>query len=857
MNSPLGGESNSANGRVEELAVSQGTDAVAGSRQPEIAAQALVVDTEYARRDGLNASRYGTVGRIMKRVVARLIRFHTYRQDQVNRSQNDEIGRLRARLTVVEYTVQQRFLRIEADLLALRGDLDSAVTDFARIAERLGLFENTRRIVARLGPFRTEVRAQRRGLIELRQQLSSLSARLTLGQRELAPVHKELERFRSALETTAGEELPNRVASLEHAVEKVRAHASEAGDALNERLDATFASLRREQLTLNGALAGEASRVGAVLAELERITGVMDTSEARRLAETEAKFVQQDARVSTIAGELKGLASAIGRLQEDDASLHSAQLTLSGALAEQASRVGGVLAELEHITGTMDTSEALRLAETEAKFVQQDARVSTIAGELKGLVSAIGRLQEDDESLHAEQLTLGSALTEHASRVGANLAKLERITGAMETAETRRVVKTEAKLAQQATRVTAITDDLQGVAAAIEQLQQENALLRREQRTLTTAVGNQTSRVGGIQAELERIGGAMDTVETSRVAKTEAKLTQQDERVSAIAGNLEGILRTLERLQEDERVVRVELRMADIAGALNNIKDEFELQQQQFDRLVDVLRSDAMVEGEFDVAETAAGLQSAAQRRIGDVVARVELVAVELAHLQARLGATPYMSTPIEAWIPQRVSTPDDFDYVGFEDVFRGSEELVRERLRVYVPLLRSRAPVVELGCGRGEFLELMREAKVKATGVDINPEAVARCKRKRLKNVVTSDANAYLESLGDKTLGAVFSAQFAEHLEFTELLRFLTLARSRLVTGGLFIAETVNPNSIEGGKTFYVDLSHVKPLFPEVFGFLCRSVGFTSARVFYPSGGGFDEPHPTAHHEYAVVATA
>ena len=216
-----------------------------------------------------------------------------------------------------------------------------------------------------------------------------------------------------------------------------------------------------------------------------------------------------------------------------------------------------------------------------------------------------------------------------------------------------------------------------------------------------------------------------------------------------------------------------------------------------------------------------------------------------------------YTSTPLEDWQPARLSTADDFDYVGFEDVFRGPEAFIRQRLQAYVPLLRGRAPVVELGCGRGEFLDVMREHGIAARGVDLNSDAVARARAKGLENAVVGEANAYLAQLDEGSAGAIFSAQFAEHLPFEELLRCLELARARLVPGGLFVAETVNPNSIEAWKTFYVDPSHQKPIFPEVFSFLCRSMGFVDVRVFYPNGGGFDEPVPTRHHEYAVVATA
>ena len=278
------------------------------------------------------------------------------------------------------------------------------------------------------------------------------------------------------------------------------------------------------------------------------------------------------------------------------------------------------------------------------------------------------------------------------------------------------------------------------------------------------------------------------------------------------------------------RVEAAERLLADIAGAINSMRDAA------------VAERAAAAEG----SEGAAAVHS-----------ELERLAADLAALRGRLLATPYMSAPPDAWPELRRSTPDDFDYVGFENVFRGPESFIRQRLRAYLPLVEKHAPIVELGSGRGEFLELMRESGIAATGVDRDEAAVARMHAKGLDNAVAGDANAYLAGLAEGSVGAIFSAQFAEHLPFAELLRCLELARERLVPGGLFIAETVNANSIEAWKTFYVDPSHEKPLFPEVFQFLCRSMGFSQVRVFYPNGGGFDEAEPTSQHEYAVVATA
>jgi glycosyltransferase involved in cell wall biosynthesis len=137
---------------------------------------------------------------------------------------------------------------------------------------------------------------------------------------------------------------------------------------------------------------------------------------------------------------------------------------------------------------------------------------------------------------------------------------------------------------------------------------------------------------------------------------------------------------------------------------------------------------------------------------------------------------------------------PAGHGYLGFEDVFRGPEELIRERQRRYLPLLRGHAPVLDAGCGRGEMLDLLREEGVEAIGVDLDPQLVEHCRGKGHENVEVGDVVDWLAAAPDASLGAVFSAQVVEHLPVEALERLLGEARRALRPDGVFIAETVNP---------------------------------------------------------------
>jgi SAM-dependent methyltransferase len=195
--------------------------------------------------------------------------------------------------------------------------------------------------------------------------------------------------------------------------------------------------------------------------------------------------------------------------------------------------------------------------------------------------------------------------------------------------------------------------------------------------------------------------------------------------------------------------------------------------------------------------------------------------------------------------------------YRDFEEVFRGPEDRVRERQKAYLDVLKGHEPVLDAGCGRGEFLDLLRDHGIAYTGVDIDAGMVERCRAKGHADVKAGSANEYLEQLPEGTLGAVFSAQVIEHLPYADLTAFLRLARSRLRPGGLFVAETVNPHAPHALKTFWVDPTHQHPLFPEVMLVLCRIAGFRSAYVFHPLGSGDIEQDRYRESEYAVVARA
>ncbi len=173
------------------------------------------------------------------------------------------------------------------------------------------------------------------------------------------------------------------------------------------------------------------------------------------------------------------------------------------------------------------------------------------------------------------------------------------------------------------------------------------------------------------------------------------------------------------------------------------------------------------------------------------------------------------------------------FSYVAFERRFRGEPEAVAATLvDRYADILAAHQPVVDLGCGRAELLEALAARGVDCFGVDTDSGMVADARARGLR-IEHTDAISFLRTAEPGSLGAVFSAHVAEHLQLDDLISMIELARDKLKPGGVFIAETPNPASlIVLGNSFILDPTHVWPLHPSLFAFLCETAGFRDVRL-------------------------
>jgi 2-polyprenyl-3-methyl-5-hydroxy-6-metoxy-1,4-benzoquinol methylase len=237
---------------------------------------------------------------------------------------------------------------------------------------------------------------------------------------------------------------------------------------------------------------------------------------------------------------------------------------------------------------------------------------------------------------------------------------------------------------------------------------------------------------------------------------------------------------------------------------------------------------------EFDMALERSSLDI--QKRLWADMERVRSEYDRLIHTELRLirqrAAAPSSSAPSAGPVPAAVPVEPGFDYARFAERFRGSEEYVRTGQQFYLPFFAGRREVLDIGCGRGEFLELMREAGVTARGIDLSQESVDLCRRKGLA-AETVDLFAYLADLPESSLDGIFSAQVVEHLPPERLPEMIRLAASRLDRGGVLAIETPNPECLAiFASHFYLDPTHTRPVPHALLSFYMEEFGMGRIEV-------------------------
>lgn len=351
-----------------------------------------------------------------------------------------------------------------------------------------------------------------------------------------------------------------------------------------------------------------------------------------------------------------------------------------------------------------------------------------------------------------------------------------------------------------------------------------------------------------VREQVEFNRGVMACVEATLEALNDCKRS-----LSALAREIDRIQTAQKTMEESQESLRRE--MKDVCAHWVQWRQEWErklsINEVQFLRSVADLqgafqhRVNLMESGfrelvasqhkDFSVALERATLDI--QKRLWEDLARVREEYERLIHYELRvirqrvqaLGAGDGATTPSPL---SQARDHTSFDSLKFADRFRGTPEAVKENQKFYLPYFQDAGEVLDIGCGRGEFLSLLRDAGISARGIDSSEESVRLCTAQGLP-ALQADLFEYLRDLPDASLGGVFCAQVVEHLEMGSLPVFVNLLAAKLRRGGVAVIETPNPECLAIFAThFYLDPTHVRPVPAPLLVFLLEEAGFGGIQV-------------------------
>lgn len=294
----------------------------------------------------------------------------------------------------------------------------------------------------------------------------------------------------------------------------------------------------------------------------------------------------------------------------------------------------------------------------------------------------------------------------------------------------------------------------------------------------------------------------------------------------------------------------------EIGRVVNDVTETIERRLGSFKTMaslmdVDAVRAEAHHIGDMarvvqDDVTAISGSLAQHNRRLDDLKGEVSTLFEALVVSDVRLGkleqSQAAMAEVVESLVPKPLpaAEPNALDelYANFEDAYRGSSELIRRRVEPYLADIRAvnagtpDARVVDIGCGRGEWLGMLREEGLACTGIDTNRVFVQACRDKGL-DVIEGDAIEALGTFPRGSIGAITSMHLVEHLPFESVVELIDRSLKALKPGGALILETPNPENIMvGAHWFYMDPTHRNPLSPGVLRWLVEARGFSEVRI-------------------------
>ncbi len=282
-----------------------------------------------------------------------------------------------------------------------------------------------------------------------------------------------------------------------------------------------------------------------------------------------------------------------------------------------------------------------------------------------------------------------------------------------------------------------------------------------------------------------------------------------------------------ERVNQQEQIDRCFRLISEIEGHIQAFAKRFENDAQ----LQQAMKSDIE-----SAQENLRGSNNTVEKLVSDtelLKLRVEELKRKCSSAQpAGVQSAPTESSAVQPIAVQEPSDYEEIDYFDFENHFRGSIDSIKKAQEIYLDYFKDKKNVLDIGCGRGEFLALMKDNGINAQGVDIYAPYADYCNMKGLK-AVQGDGVAFLSEQSD--VDGIFVGQVVEHLKTAEIIRLCNTAYEKLSEGGCIVIETPNPTSLAiYTNAFYIDPSHVKPVHPLTMKYLLEKAGFKSVEIIF-----------------------
>jgi len=351
-------------------------------------------------------------------------------------------------------------------------------------------------------------------------------------------------------------------------------------------------------------------------------------------------------------------------------------------------------------------------------------------------------------------------------------------------------------------QINRLMQELSGRDKMIEDLNNKFIFLSQVKDELSRELGDQRVKIGETESNLE---GLLH----QQSAHLGGELAERDKVIESLNNRLIQFGRVEEELNQGMEDLKFEF-----TGAHKSLREEIESTKKELSGLLEI------------------------KSAINYMTEEMRNHKLEILDQKRRLALLPEEAQEqIKDILKEENHLPDTM-YVAFEDRFRGTREEIKERLRIYLPYIKeanietSSSPILDLGCGRGEWLELLKENGYIAKGVDFNRVMVRQCQEFGL-DVIESDIIEYLRNQQPNSLSAITGFHILEHLSLKTIISLFDEALRILKSGGIAIFETPNPeNLIVASCNFYLDPTHRNPIPPRLLNFLIESRGFNKTEI-------------------------